>query len=129
MVLDTLFYFFEYCLRVLVAFTHSFDMPKNASVHVKYGMYEVAGIAKSRTHRFEGLKHQLETHGHAVMFEKIPNIRDIIEIIVNGEKVFECRISDLEFCKSSFLFHKHLACDGILDETCHKIVTAVEKAY
>ncbi|TGZ64307.1 hypothetical protein CRM22_006431 [Opisthorchis felineus] len=93
-------------------------MPQNATVILRYGMYEVAGVVTPRTHRLQGLKCQLEKNGHNVVLEEIPGIRGILEVMVNGEKVYGCQVLDLQF-----------SCDGLLDERCSEIVQAVLKAY
>ncbi|CAL8073376.1 unnamed protein product [Calicophoron daubneyi] len=93
-------------------------MPRNAEVHVRYGVYDVAGIVKCRKHRLQGLEHQLMKEGHTVIFEEVPDIREKLWIIVNGEEVFTCSLLDLQF-----------DCDGVLDKMVEKIAEAVDKAY
>ncbi|XP_025925733.1 UPF0728 protein C10orf53 homolog [Apteryx rowi] len=59
----------------------------------------------------------LEADGHELTLEEIPDW-NTVEIIVNGETVFHCNISDLDF-----------GGDGKLDPLCEEARKAVLNAY
>uniref|UniRef100_A0A8B9QRQ5 Uncharacterized protein n=1 Tax=Apteryx owenii TaxID=8824 RepID=A0A8B9QRQ5_APTOW len=59
----------------------------------------------------------LEADGHELTLEEIPDW-NTVEIIVNGETVFRCNISDLDF-----------GGDGKLDPLCEEARKAVLNAY
>ncbi|KAJ6661631.1 hypothetical protein lerEdw1_013870 [Lerista edwardsae] len=71
-------------------------MPKNALVTLRYGPYRSCKIAEHRTFRLEGLQAVLKADGHEVILEEIPDWNDV-QLIVNGEMVFQCNINDLDF--------------------------------
>ncbi|KAM6956503.1 UPF0728 protein C10orf53 homolog [Aplochiton taeniatus] len=92
-------------------------MPKNALVSVRYGPYESCGIVDHKTFRLEGLQAALKDDGHRCVLEKT-NEGDVVELVVSGESVYSCKITQLEF-----------GGDGKLDPLCRGAVTAVRKAY
>lgn len=92
-------------------------MPQNAQVIISYGPYSACTIVKHRTFRLQGLIERLEAKGHHVTLEEIL-FRDICKIRVNGEEVFSCPITALDF-----------GGDGLIDSLCLKAVDAVDKAY
>ncbi|XP_069124698.1 UPF0728 protein-like [Argopecten irradians] len=92
-------------------------MPQNAKVTVFFGPYEACGCVKHYTSRLEGLETSLMKEGHEVEFEEMSDW-DCVELWVNGEKVYTCKIQDLDY-----------GSDGILDENVQNAVKAVENAY
>lgn len=92
-------------------------MPQNAQVIISYGPYSACTIVKHRTFRLQGLIERLEAKGHHVTLEEIL-FRDICKIRVNGEEVFSCPITALDF-----------GGDGLIDSLCLKAVDAVDQAY
>lgn len=42
----------------------------------------------------------LASDGHSVVLEEIPD-RNAVELVVNGETVFQCNIKDLDFGKKN----------------------------
>ncbi|XP_066478728.1 UPF0728 protein C10orf53 homolog [Tiliqua scincoides] len=92
-------------------------MPKNALVTLRYGPYRSCGIAEHRTFRLQGLQAVLKADGHEVILEEIPDWNDV-QLIVNGEMVFQCNINDLDF-----------GGDGKLDPLCSEASIAVLNAY
>ncbi|KAG8135228.1 hypothetical protein E2320_008270, partial [Naja naja] len=59
----------------------------------------------------------LKGDGHQVVLQQIPDWNDV-QLIVNGETVFQCNINDLDF-----------GGDGKLDPLCQEAREAVLKAY
>ncbi|XP_055986500.1 UPF0728 protein C10orf53 homolog [Sorex fumeus] len=93
-------------------------MPLRASVTLRYGPYSALGLSlEHRAYRLEGLQAVLEEDGHFVTLEKV-DYWNVVELVVNGEVVFECNIKDLEF-----------GGDGKLDPLCEEARIAVRKAY
>uniref|UniRef100_A0ACB8F830 Uncharacterized protein n=1 Tax=Sphaerodactylus townsendi TaxID=933632 RepID=A0ACB8F830_9SAUR len=71
-------------------------MPENALVTLRYGPYRSCGVVEHRTFRLQGLQAVLQEDGHQVVLEEIPDWNDV-QLIVNGELVFQCNINDLDF--------------------------------
>ncbi|XP_059422122.1 UPF0728 protein C10orf53 homolog [Carassius carassius] len=92
-------------------------MPINSVVTVRYGPYKSCGIVEHRTFRLEGLQAVLKDNGHQCVLEKTDDW-NIVELIVNGECVYTCNITDLEF-----------GGDGRLDPRCQEAIDAVRDAY
>ncbi|XP_074089239.1 UPF0728 protein C10orf53 homolog [Macrotis lagotis] len=93
-------------------------MPAQAHVFLRYGPYRSLNLTlEHRTHRLQGLLAVLHKAGHSVTLQKIEDW-DTLELIVNGELVFQCKISDLDFKG-----------DGGLDPLCEEAKEAVLKAY
>ncbi|XP_039199295.1 UPF0728 protein C10orf53 homolog isoform X2 [Crotalus tigris] len=74
-------------------------MPKNALVTLRYGPYRSCGVVEHRTFRLEGLQAVLKADGHQIVLEEIPDWNDV-QLIVNGETIFQCNINDLDFVAS-----------------------------
>ncbi|XP_053307222.1 UPF0728 protein C10orf53 homolog [Spea bombifrons] len=93
-------------------------MPERALVTVRFGPYSSSsGLVEHRTYRLQGLRAALAGDGHHVVLEEAPD-RNIVELIVNGENVFQCNIKDLDF-----------GGDGQLDPLCEEARRAVLNAY
>ncbi|XP_074649287.1 UPF0728 protein-like [Tubulanus polymorphus] len=92
-------------------------MPANANVFIHYGPYDSCGVVDHREHRLQGMKYVLENKGHKVDFVQI-NDRNIIEIWVNGERIFTDDIRQLDF-----------GGDGHLDPKCSDALEAVNQAF
>ncbi|XP_016132320.1 UPF0728 protein C10orf53 homolog [Sinocyclocheilus grahami] len=92
-------------------------MPTNSVVTVKYGPYESCGIVEHRTFRLDGLQAVLKDDGHQCVLQKTDDW-NIVELIVNGECVYTCNITGLEF-----------GGDGRLDPRCQEALDAVRDAY
>ncbi|XP_030835342.1 UPF0728 protein [Strongylocentrotus purpuratus] len=92
-------------------------MPENTVVTVRYGPYHACGVTAHRAQRLSGLRALLEENGHTVELEEIKDW-NVIELIVNGEQVYNCDILELDY-----------GGDGKLDDHCHKALEAVQKAY
>jgi len=92
-------------------------MPQCASVSVEYGPYEACGIVEHRTARLQGLQTQLTRSGHTVTLKTIPDW-NILRLVVNGERVFQCKVTDLDH-----------GGDGLLNPFCAEAVQCVAKAY
>nr|XP_054773297.1 UPF0728 protein C10orf53 homolog [Lytechinus pictus] len=92
-------------------------MPENAIVTLRYGPYRSCGVVAHRTQRLEGLRALLEANGHTVEFEEIDDW-DFVELIVNGEKIYQCNIKELDF-----------GGDGKLDDLCKSALSAVKEAF
>lgn len=92
-------------------------MPKNAKVTVRFGPYRTCGTVEHRTHRLEGLQVLLKENGHTVELEPCDDWHDVV-LIVNGETVYKCDITKLEF-----------GGDGKLDHLCHEALEAVNNAF
>nr|XP_056706317.1 UPF0728 protein C10orf53 homolog [Euleptes europaea] len=92
-------------------------MPKNALVTLRYGPYRSCGVVEHCAFRLQGLRAVLEEDGHQVILEEIPDWNDV-QLIVNGETVFQCNINDLDF-----------GGDGKLDPLCEEARKAVLNAY
>ncbi|XP_031567760.1 UPF0728 protein v1g117062-like [Actinia tenebrosa] len=86
-------------------------------VTVKFGPYVSCGLLEHRTARLEGLQELLRSNDHTVEFVKIPD-RDVVELVVHGEVIYQCKIQDLRY-----------GGDGKLDPVCHEALEAVNKAY
>ncbi|XP_059802680.1 UPF0728 protein C10orf53 homolog isoform X2 [Hypanus sabinus] len=71
-------------------------MPLSQKVTIRYGPYESCGVVDYRTSRLIGLKTMLEDNGHSWVEEQSPDW-NIVELVVNGEVVFTCNITDLDF--------------------------------
>uniref|UniRef100_A0A671PJR4 Chromosome 10 open reading frame 53 n=1 Tax=Sinocyclocheilus anshuiensis TaxID=1608454 RepID=A0A671PJR4_9TELE len=71
-------------------------MSTNSVVTVKYGPYESCGIVEQRTFRLDGLQAVLKDDGHQCVIEKTVDW-NTVELIVNGECVYTCNITDLDF--------------------------------
>ncbi|XP_036591831.1 UPF0728 protein C10orf53 homolog [Trichosurus vulpecula] len=93
-------------------------MPKKALVFMRYGPYRPLNLTvEHRTFRLQGLLDVLQRAGHRVILQKTEDW-DALELIVNGEVVFQCKISDLDF-----------GGDGKLDPLCEMAKLAVQLAY
>ncbi|XP_060073057.1 UPF0728 protein v1g117062-like [Ylistrum balloti] len=92
-------------------------MPQNAKVTVFFGPYEACGCVNHYTARLEGLETSLMKEGHEVEFEEMKDLNSV-ELWVNGERIFTCKIQDLDY-----------GGDGILDENVQKAVAAVQNAF
>ncbi|KAK7112708.1 UPF0728 protein-like [Littorina saxatilis] len=92
-------------------------MPSNARVLIHYGPYEACGIVEHRIARLEGMQKVLHEAGHTTKLECIKD-RNQVEIWVNGELVFKCDITELEY-----------GGDGELDPLCTACAQAVKKAF
>nr|XP_004658101.1 UPF0728 protein C10orf53 homolog [Jaculus jaculus] len=93
-------------------------MPKEAVVHLRYGPYSALGLSvEHRTFRLEGLQAVLTKDGHHIILEKIDDW-NVVELVVNEEKVFQCDIQELEF-----------GGDGKLDPLCEEARIAVLEAF
>ncbi|KAL6487150.1 hypothetical protein MHYP_G00037760 [Metynnis hypsauchen] len=92
-------------------------MPETSLVIIRYGPYESCGVVDHRTFRLEGLQAVLKDCGHSYVLEKIPDWNQM-ELVVNGECVYKCNITDLEF-----------GGDGRLDPLCKQVTEAVKNAY
>ncbi|KAM3913813.1 UPF0728 protein C10orf53 homolog [Leptodactylus fuscus] len=93
-------------------------MPEKALVTVRFGPYmNGSGFVQHRVSRLQGLRAVLRSNGHKVVFEEILD-RDTVELIVNGETVFQCNMKELDF-----------GGDGKLDPLCEEARLAVLKAY
>ncbi|XP_053161752.1 UPF0728 protein C10orf53 homolog [Hemicordylus capensis] len=92
-------------------------MPEHARVTLRYGPYRSCGIVEHRTFRLQGLQAMLKAEGHEVILKEIPDWNEV-QLIVNGETVFQCNINDLDF-----------GGDGKLDPLCKEACDAVLKAY
>ncbi|XP_064418760.1 UPF0728 protein C10orf53 homolog [Latimeria chalumnae] len=92
-------------------------MPKKALVFIRYGPYESCGLVEYRTFRLQGLQTMLHKEGHRCVLQEILDW-DTVELIVNGEKIFQCNIKNLEF-----------GGDGKLDPLCKEAAVAVLNAY
>ncbi|CAH8870933.1 unnamed protein product [Trichobilharzia szidati] len=99
-----------FCPRIL--------MPKNAEVHIWHGKYPVAGIYMNRDHRLRGLQEQLSKVGHTAYLHELEDFNEIVEIEVNKEIVFRCKVLDFQF-----------GSDGELDPLCKAVVDSVNNAY
>ncbi|XP_025066753.1 UPF0728 protein C10orf53 homolog [Alligator sinensis] len=64
-----------------------------------------------------GRRAVLEADGHQVILEEMPDW-NVVELVVNGETVFQCNIKDLDF-----------GGDGKLDPLCEEARVAVLNAY
>ncbi|XP_059802681.1 UPF0728 protein C10orf53 homolog isoform X3 [Hypanus sabinus] len=92
-------------------------MPLSQKVTIRYGPYESCGVVDYRTSRLIGLKTMLEDNGHSWVEEQSPDW-NIVELVVNGEVVFTCNITDLDF-----------GGDGKLDPLCKEATKLVRAAY
>ncbi|XP_043534536.1 UPF0728 protein C10orf53 homolog [Chiloscyllium plagiosum] len=92
-------------------------MPQAALVTIRYGPYESCGVVDYRTSRLQGLQAMLEANGHHCILEQFLDW-NMVELIVKGESVFTCKITDLDF-----------GGDGKLDPICKEAVKAVNDAY
>ncbi|CAF0703081.1 unnamed protein product [Brachionus calyciflorus] len=72
-------------------------MPMKANVIIKYGPYNSNGIVEYKTERLEGLQKFLTARGHKIIELRKANNWNNVEIIVNEENVFKCKLNDLEF--------------------------------
>jgi len=85
-------------------------MPNNAKVIISYGPYDACSLIEHRTNRLRGLINQLESNGHSVTLKEV-SFRDACSLTVNGENVFNCNITHLDF-----------GGDGLLDLLCHDAI-------
>ncbi|XP_065153602.1 UPF0728 protein C10orf53 homolog [Paramisgurnus dabryanus] len=92
-------------------------MPQNSLVKIRYGPYESCGIVEHRTFRLDGLQAALKADGHQCVLEQT-DVWNTVMLIVNGECVYVCNITDLEF-----------GGDGRLDPMCQQATDAVRNAY
>ncbi|XP_053547622.1 UPF0728 protein C10orf53 homolog [Bombina bombina] len=93
-------------------------MPEQALVTVRYGPYTTgSGLLGHSTYRLQGLLAVLTSDGHQVVLEEILD-RNSVQLIVNGENIFQCNIKDLDF-----------GGDGLLDPVCEAARKAVLNAY
>ncbi|XP_056326216.1 UPF0728 protein C10orf53 homolog [Danio aesculapii] len=92
-------------------------MPPNSIVTIRYGPYDSCGIVDHRTFRLDGLQAVLKGDGHRCVLEKTDDW-NTVELIVNGERVYSCSITDLVF-----------GGDGRLDPLCQEAIDAVRDAY
>ncbi|XP_054839765.1 UPF0728 protein C10orf53 homolog [Eublepharis macularius] len=92
-------------------------MPPRALVTLRHGPYRSCGVVAHRPFRLRGLQAVLKEDGHQVVLEEIPDWNDV-QLIVNGETVFQCDINDLDF-----------GGDGKLDPLCEAARIAVLNAY
>ncbi|XP_064649617.1 UPF0728 protein-like [Lineus longissimus] len=92
-------------------------MPANAIVYVHYGPYESCGVVDHRESRLEGLMTVLKADGHNPELVKM-NDWNVVELWVNGERIFSCDIRELDY-----------GGDGKLDDICSKALEAVVEAY
>ncbi|KAK2156699.1 hypothetical protein LSH36_207g05039 [Paralvinella palmiformis] len=92
-------------------------MPSNAAVFIHFGPYDSAAVVQHKHHRLEGLQNVLQEAGHKVEFVKIP-YRNALEVMVNGEIVFQCDQDKLDF-----------GGDGKLDPLCAKALQKVNEAF
>lgn len=93
-------------------------MPQRANVFIYYGPYKSNGTVEHRVDRIIGLKSYLELKGHKVTEIKKNSFWNNLELVVNGEHVFKCRVEDLDF-----------GGDGELDDLVLKAENAVAKAF
>ncbi|CDS37446.1 expressed protein [Echinococcus multilocularis] len=56
--------------------------------------------------------------GHTVKIEKIPNVRDILEVWLQDEKIYRCNIRELQF-----------GGDGFLDKKAREISQKIKESY
>uniref|UniRef100_UPI00398E973E UPF0728 protein C10orf53 homolog n=1 Tax=Pristiophorus japonicus TaxID=55135 RepID=UPI00398E973E len=92
-------------------------MPQAVLVTIRYGPYESCGVVDYRTHRLKGLQAILESDGHRWIQEQSLDWNSV-NLIVKGESVFKCKLTDLEF-----------GGDGKLDHLCKDALKAVKHAY
>ncbi|KAM8924106.1 UPF0728 protein C10orf53 homolog [Pelodytes ibericus] len=93
-------------------------MPEKSLVTVRFGPYSSSsGLVEHRMDRLQGLRAVLVADGHKVILEEALD-RNIVELIVNGESIFQCNINDLDF-----------GGDGQLDPLCDEARKAVLNAY
>ncbi|CAH1246537.1 C10orf53 [Branchiostoma lanceolatum] len=92
-------------------------MPANAKVTIRYGKYEACGTVEYREDRLDGLQAVLKADGHQVELKQIEDW-NVVELIVNGETVYTCKIKELDF-----------GGDGQLDPLCAEALQAVQTAY
>ncbi|XP_056385608.1 UPF0728 protein C10orf53 homolog [Hyla sarda] len=93
-------------------------MPEKALVTVRFGPYmNGSGVVQHGVSRLQGLRAVLVSDGHKVVLEEILD-RDTVELMVNGEIIFQCNIKELDF-----------GGDGKLDPLCEEARHAVLKAY
>ncbi|XP_066456514.1 UPF0728 protein C10orf53 homolog [Eleutherodactylus coqui] len=93
-------------------------MPEEAQVTVRFGPYmNGSGTVQHSVSRLQGLRAVLLSGGHKVFLEEILD-RDTVELMVNGEIVFQCNIKELDF-----------GGDGKLDPLCEEARHAVLNSY
>lgn len=95
---------------LILTFLFLFRMPKNARVIISYGPYNACTLTDHRTNRLRGLINQLESNGHTVTLDQVSH-RDACNLTVNGEVIFNCNITNLDF-----------GGDGLLDPLCHDAI-------
>ncbi|XP_075697869.1 UPF0728 protein C10orf53 homolog isoform X2 [Rhinoderma darwinii] len=79
-------------------------MPEKAVVSVRFGPYlNGSGIVEHRVSRLRGLRAVLVSDGHKVVLEETLD-RDTVELMVNGETVFQCNIKELDFVEQCPLY-------------------------
>ncbi|KAM4702873.1 UPF0728 protein C10orf53 homolog [Rhinophrynus dorsalis] len=93
-------------------------MPEKAIVTIRFGPYSsTSRLVEHRVSRLQGLRAVLVSDGHQVVFEEILD-RNVVELVVNGEQIFQCNIKDLDF-----------GGDGKLDPLCEEARKAVLNAF
>nr|XP_020852427.1 UPF0728 protein C10orf53 homolog [Phascolarctos cinereus] len=106
---------------LICPWTPPFPPPPNARralVFLRYGPYRPLNLTvEHRTFRLRGLLTVLQRAGYPVILQQIDDW-NALELMVNGEIVFQCKISDLDF-----------GGDGKLDPLCEKAKLAVLYAY
>lgn len=90
---------------------------KHHTVTICYGPYLSCATVQHREDYLQGLITVLSAAGHQTVLEKIED-RDVVELVVHGELIFECNIQDLVF-----------GGDGKLDTKCDEALQAVSAAY
>ncbi|XP_076831449.1 UPF0728 protein C10orf53 homolog isoform X2 [Brachyhypopomus gauderio] len=71
-------------------------MPQTSPIIIRYGPYESCGIVEHRTFRLEGIQAALKDSGYVWVLEKTSD-RNQVELVINGERVHACNITDLDF--------------------------------
>ncbi|XP_076831447.1 UPF0728 protein C10orf53 homolog isoform X2 [Brachyhypopomus gauderio] len=92
-------------------------MPQTSPIIIRYGPYESCGIVEHRTFRLEGIQAALKDSGYVWVLEKTSD-RNQVELVINGERVHACNITDLDF-----------GGDGRLDPLCQEAIKAVRNVY
>lgn len=87
------------------------------NVTIRYGPYLSCAVLQHSEDYLQGLITVLSTAGHQTVLQKIDD-RDIVELVVHGEMIFQCNIRDLVF-----------GGDGKLDKKCDEALQAVAAAY
>lgn len=93
-------------------------MPSNANVIVEYGPYRSNGIIDYRDDRLLGLQKFLKLKGHNLIEIKKVESYNCVNIIVNEQVVFKCKIDEFEF-----------GGDGEIDPLVIKAGEEIQNAY